>query len=805
MRMCRVGIAVFVALALTAQAQPPLLMNYQGRLLSGTNLAQGFVEMRLRLYPDAVGGAPLYEDTGTVLVVDGVYSTQLGDGTAAGDLVAALNQPAIYLETVVNGTALTPRERLASVPYALQSLAAVQHTESDPQYAASVAASIAATHTSRWELAYQRGDHATNGYLTSFAETDPVWGGASNLYYQRTEVDAAFATGTPVYVETDPTFSASVAAGITSAETSRWETAFGWGDHGVAGYLTSFTESDPVWAAASNNYYTSAQVDAAFATGTPVYVETDPAFSASVAAGITSAETSRWELAYQRGDHATNGYLTGYTETDPIWGGASNLYYQKTEVDAAFATGTPVYVETDPVFGASVAAGITSAETSRWETAFGWGDHGVAGYLTSFTENDPDWAAASNNYYTSAQVDAAFATGTPVYVETDPVFGASVAAGITSADTSRWETAFGWGDHGVAGYLTSFTESDPAWAAASNNYYTSAQVDAAFATGTPVYVETDPAFSASVAAGITSAETSRWELAFGWGDHGVAGYLTSFTESDPVWTAASNQYYLRTEADAVFATGTPVYAESDPLFGASVAAGITSADTSRWETAFGWGDHGVAGYLTGFAESDPVWAAASNAYYTAAQADTVFATGTPVYVETDPTFGASVAASLTSAETSRWELAYQRGDHATNGYLTGFTEIDPAWSAASNLYYPKTEVDAAFATGTPVYAESDPVFSASVAAGITSAETSRWETRLSAGRSRDERVSDRVHGDRPGVECGEQFVLSENRGGRGVRDGDAGLRRNRSHVQRVGRGGHHECGDLAMGTCLSAR
>ena len=41
------------------------------------------------------------------------------------------------------------------------------------------------------------------------------------------------------------------------------------------------------------------------------------------------------------------------------------------------------------------------------------------------------------------------------------------------------------------------------------------------------------------------------------------GNLT--TETDPVWTAASTGYYTRVESDNLFATGTPLYAESDPV------------------------------------------------------------------------------------------------------------------------------------------------------------------------------------------------------------------------------------------------
>lgn len=47
------------------------------------------------------------------------------------------------------------------------------------------------------------------------------------------------------------------------------------------------------------------------------------------------------------------------------------------------------------------------------------------------------------------------------YTETDPVFGAHAANGITSTNITNWTTAFGWGNHSAAGYLTSYTETDP--------------------------------------------------------------------------------------------------------------------------------------------------------------------------------------------------------------------------------------------------------------------------------------------------------------------------------------------------------
>ena len=72
----------------------------------------------------------------------------------------------------------------------------------------------------------------------------------------------------------------------------------------------------------------------------------------------------------------------------------------------------------------SSAVSTVTANSANWNTAYGWGDHSTAGYLTSYTE-------------------------------TDPIFSAHAASGITATKISNWDTAYGWGDHGNVGYLTS--------------------------------------------------------------------------------------------------------------------------------------------------------------------------------------------------------------------------------------------------------------------------------------------------------------------------------------------------------------
>ena len=41
------------------------------------------------------------------------------------------------------------------------------------------------------------------------------------------------------------------------------------------------------------------------------------------------------------------------------------------------------FTETDPVFSASAAAGITQTKINNWDQAFGWGNHATGGYLTT--------------------------------------------------------------------------------------------------------------------------------------------------------------------------------------------------------------------------------------------------------------------------------------------------------------------------------------------------------------------------------------------------------------------------------------
>ena len=132
------------------------------------------------------------------------------------------------------------------------------------------------------------------------------------------------------------------------------------------------------------------------ASGTAVYVETQtPTTNAN---GLLSVEIGAGTMVI--GDFTTIDWANGpfflKTETDPTGGtsysitGASQLLSVPYALHAKTAeTVTGEITETDPIFGASPANGILSGDISNWNTAYGWGNHATAGYLTSFTETDP--------------------------------------------------------------------------------------------------------------------------------------------------------------------------------------------------------------------------------------------------------------------------------------------------------------------------------------------------------------------------------------------------------------------------------
>ena len=198
-------------------------------------------------------------------------------------------------------------------------------------------------------------------------------------------------------------------------------------------------------------------------TGTAVYVETQT--PTSNANGLVTLEIGTGTIVsgvFTTIDWSNGPYFIK-TESDPTGGttytitGTSQLLSVPYALHAKTAESVSGSItEADPIFGASVASGITGIDTTYWNNK-----------LDSYTETDPIFGASVASGITG--IDTTYWNNKlDSYTETDPIFGASVASGITGIDTTYW-----------------------------NNKLDS-------------YTETDPIFGASVASGITGIDTTYW-------------------------------------------------------------------------------------------------------------------------------------------------------------------------------------------------------------------------------------------------------------------------------------------------------
>ena len=118
--------ALATLIALPALAAPTKLVQ-QGRFLddAGTPL-EGSFSLSFALFDDPSTGAALWSEVQDSVFESGYYAVTLGEQVPLDDLLFA-TEP-VWLEVAIDGQALSPRQEIVSVPYALRATAA-EHLE----------------------------------------------------------------------------------------------------------------------------------------------------------------------------------------------------------------------------------------------------------------------------------------------------------------------------------------------------------------------------------------------------------------------------------------------------------------------------------------------------------------------------------------------------------------------------------------------------------------------------------------------------------------------------------------------------
>jgi hypothetical protein len=122
----QVSLAVTLCIESAARADVPTDINLQGVLLdnSGDPLPGSSVNLTIRIYDALFGGVLLYqEDHQSASLSNGLFNVLLGTGSSrVNNLDADTFECAnCYLELLVDGDLLAPRQPFSSVAYALQS------------------------------------------------------------------------------------------------------------------------------------------------------------------------------------------------------------------------------------------------------------------------------------------------------------------------------------------------------------------------------------------------------------------------------------------------------------------------------------------------------------------------------------------------------------------------------------------------------------------------------------------------------------------------------------------------------------
>ena len=167
---------------------------------------------------------------------------------------------------------------------------------------------------------------------------------------------------------------------------------------------------------------------------------------------------------------------------------------------------------------------------------------------------------------------------------------AKLTAGVVSAITdnsSNWNTAYGWGNHAVAGYLTS------------------APTSFLLLNDTPASYSGQAGKYAKVNSGETALE---FDTPGGAGDMLKATYDTNANDivdnSEALGGYAYTYFLSTTTADSTYLTkssATATYqlkdADLDDLADGTLSKSKVE-DSGNWDSAYGWGDHSIAGYIT---------------------------------------------------------------------------------------------------------------------------------------------------------------------------------------------------------------
>jgi hypothetical protein len=329
-----------------------------------------------------------------------------------------------------------------------------------------------------------------SGTVISGSFTGITWGASE--HYLKIEVDITGGTdyvpmGTVQLISVPYALYANEVSTVSPTDLYHWNTAFGWGNHALAGYLT--TEADG-----------SATNEGLLTVGTggvnSSEIQSNTLSSSIILAGGTNVTITEDGNTITIGT-SSSGDVTkvGIPENDQlgIWTGDGTI---EGDVDLTFngeKLSTKKLCILSPTAGTKDYNKFLVLDYSGSEVKTRTGSQ-----LLSDIEAEP---ALTKGTLTEVIPGLEFSDYFQV-IGNDITLSLSNGYSIpTLSQQATWSTAYNWGDHALVGYLTSYTE-------------------------------TDPIYSLSAASTIEASDITNWDAAYSWGDHHTAGYWTTAAIND---------------------------------------------------------------------------------------------------------------------------------------------------------------------------------------------------------------------------------------------------------------------------------
>lgn len=419
-------------------------------------------------------------------------------------------------------------------------------------------------------------------YLTSYTETDPIF----NLHTVKNIVNGTgFLKNTAgVWSYDNSTYSLS-----THTHSGIYEVplTFSTGLNRIGNTITStITQYTDALARGAISLTTTGNSGASTYSSTTGVLNV-PTYTLAGLGGIalTSLSSTATGLTYTNTTGVfslTSGYIIPTTSEQTNWntaysdrmkwdGGSTGLVPATGRTSLGATTiGGNIFTSTNPsaitFLRANADNTVSWLDAATFRTAIGAGTSSTNGTVTSVAMTVPTGLSIS---------------GTPI--TTSGTLAVTLTSGYsipTTANQTNWNTAYGWGNHASQGYLT----------------------QSLFNSGNPDLAAIEALAGTTGLLKKTAANT--WTL-----DNSV--YLTSYTETDPIWTSASTNYYTKTNLqtsgqasvhwdnitnEPTFLTS---YTETDPIFNLHTVKNIINGTGFLKNNGSGVWSWDNSTYLTG--------------------------------------------------------------------------------------------------------------------------------------------------------------------------------------------------------------